>query len=94
VIKWQHAIAHTSSKPPKPQSDELTGQNDYMLQPIRVVPKAKDTKLDTMSRINFAKIYTVEANIKVFDFGDVHEDSLSDLVHQWKQVLDLGLPET
>jgi hypothetical protein len=92
VIKSQHAIAHTTSSPPDPHPDEIPGADDYLLQPIRVVPISQGHTLDRMSRINFGKIYTVESNVKVFNFGKVHEDSLHDLVHQWKQVL--GLEET
>jgi hypothetical protein len=58
-----------------------------MLSPIRVIPKSKTTKLDPMSRINYSKIYTVEHNVKVYDFGDVDEDYHERLLEQWKKVL-------
>lgn len=43
------------------------------------------------SRINFGKMYTVEHNVKVYDFGDVRRSSLSMLVKQWRYVFDNNL---
>jgi uncharacterized protein DUF6590 len=40
-------------------------------EPIAVVPVSPDKKLDSMSRINFAKIYTVEHNVKVKHIGEI-----------------------
>jgi hypothetical protein len=59
-----------------------------MMTAIRVVPAKKEDKLDPMSRIHFARIYTVEHNVKVYEFGDVHRDSMADLRQQWKFVLE------
>jgi hypothetical protein len=59
-----------------------------MMTPIRVVPKKKEDKLDPISRVNFARIYTVEHNVKVYEFGDVHRDSMADLRQQWQFVLE------
>jgi hypothetical protein len=58
-----------------------------MLNSIRVRPQKQGAKMDPMSRINFAKIYTIEHNVKVMDFGDVHEDSIHVLEEQWKWAL-------
>lgn len=43
------------------------------------------------SRINFAKIYTVEHNVKVYDFGDVHEKFVTQLLASWTWVLNRDL---
>jgi hypothetical protein len=43
------------------------------------------------SRINFGKMYTVEHNVKVYDFGDVRKSSIPALIQQWKWVLDCDL---
>jgi len=40
-----------------------------MLPPIRVLAKNRGEKLRRESRINFGKVYTVEHNCKVYDFG-------------------------
>lgn len=37
-----------------------------------------------MSRLNYRKIYTVEHNVKVREFGDVHPDYEERLVSNWK----------
>ena len=58
-----------------------------MMSPIRVTSRLRQEKLDPLSRINFGKIYTVEHNVKVFDFGDVHKDHIPTLRTQWKYVL-------
>ena len=47
--------------------------------------------MDPMSRLDFAKIYTVEHNVKVFDFGDVHKDHIHTLKTQWRYVLKRDL---
>jgi len=45
--------------------------------------------MDPASRINYAKLYTVEHSVKVYDFGDVYDDHfLALLVEQWKWVLN------
>jgi hypothetical protein len=57
-----------------------------MLESIRVVPKSRTDKMDELSRVNFAKIYTVEHNVKVYDFGDVHERYKHILKQQFRLV--------
>ena len=59
-----------------------------MLKSIRVRANSRQEKLDILSRINFSKIYTVEHNVKVYDFGDVHKDHIHRLRRQWRVVLD------
>lgn len=38
-------------------------------------PKTYRDQLDPTSRLNYAKIYTVEYNVKVCFIGKIHEDS-------------------
>ncbi|KAF2430749.1 hypothetical protein EJ08DRAFT_566917, partial [Tothia fuscella] len=72
TYKWKHAIAYTGSKEPSPITAEQPAVNEYGMMPsIRVNPRQKQEKLHAMSRINFSKMYTVEHNVKVYDFGDV-----------------------
>jgi hypothetical protein len=58
-----------------------------MMAEIRVVPTDRRDKLDIMSRINYQKIYTVEHNAKVYDFGDVYKNDLHVFYKQWMFVL-------
>jgi hypothetical protein len=44
--------------------------------------------MDPESRVNFGKTYTVEHNVKVYDFGHVDKNYLHRLRSQWKQVWD------
>jgi hypothetical protein len=74
VIKNHHAIIHTG-KAPSPKSKEKPAKGELeMRSPIRVKATRKSDRLDEMSRINYAKIYTVEHNVKVYDFGQVHSE--------------------
>ena len=88
VPKNEHAIIYTSASAPNPLQTELP-QSRYeegMLSSIRVNANNNDV-LDTMSRINFGKIYTVEHNVKVFDFGQVDNNFRLILHRQFWDVL-------
>jgi hypothetical protein len=79
TTKCYHSIIHTSSAPPAPKSNEapdVASGERPMLNPIRVRPRKRTDKMDPMSRLNYSKMYTVEHNVKVYDFGTVHENFL------------------
>jgi len=40
--------------------------------------------MDPMARLNYTKVYTVEHNVKVYDFGIVHKDYLDTLRYQFE----------
>jgi hypothetical protein len=88
VIKNQHAIAYTRKNEPAPEKKEKPRKpkEQPMLPGIRVLPKKRHLKLHRMARIDFSRIYTVEHNVKVFDFGNVHKDHLHRLITQWIRV--------
>lgn len=76
MVKHNHAIIHTSREPPEasPQEHPNVALNERaMLQPVRVVSNRKTDTMESRSRVDFGKIYTVEHNVKVYDFGRVHE---------------------
>jgi len=79
VVKAHHAVVYSGTRAPKPSRDELAEEHaDGMIEPpIRLIPELSNDKLDTMSRINFANTYTVAHDKKVYDFGEIHPDSLS-----------------
>ena len=90
-MKSHHAIAYTSSIEPMPEENEIPkGIGDPMLPGIRIVPKSRRTKLDKMSRVDFSRMYTVEHNVKVFDFGTVHRSHLGRLKSQWISTITEG----
>ena len=53
---------------------------------IRVKPAGSRHKLDEASRLNYAKLYTVEYNVKVWFIGKIHEDSEWQLSADYNQV--------
>jgi hypothetical protein len=57
-----------------------------MMSPIRITPNKERDRLDPRSRINYCKLYTIEHNVKVYDFGMVHKDYLRKLKCQWMSV--------
>jgi hypothetical protein len=58
--------------------------------PIAVDKASADQKLDAMSRINFARVHTVNWNVKVMNVGMVTRESMPSLVSYWKQVCGLA----
>jgi hypothetical protein len=88
VKKNYHAIIYTGEEPNE-RRREMPAQGERgMLQSIKVRPQSKQDKLDSLSRINFEKVYTVEHNLKVYDFGEVAGRHHDRLWHQWRQVCD------
>lgn len=75
-----HAIIHTSSKPP-PRHRIGNREEDLQHVPIRVVPDdpALAGFLDPKSRLHYGKVYTVEKDVRILNIGMVHKGSLTDL---------------
>jgi hypothetical protein len=92
VLKRNHAIIYTGKNEPAPQPKEQPVEGEKgMLQAIRVNPLSKQGRLHPLYRINFSKIYTVEHNVKVYNFGDVRKEHIHRLRRQWHHVLDQDL---
>ncbi|KAG9236820.1 hypothetical protein BJ875DRAFT_204432 [Amylocarpus encephaloides] len=53
---------------------------------IRFVPNGPRDRLDPMTRLNYAKIYTVECNVKVCFIGAVHKESVLDLIRTYNSI--------
>jgi hypothetical protein len=87
IIKSQHAIMFTTDKPPAPLPEEEPQEGEAgMLEAIKVKPEKKGDPMDQLSRVNFGRIYTVEHNVKVYDFGQVHRKYQHILEAQFNQV--------
>jgi hypothetical protein len=76
TTKWgvnrdEHAIIYTGKYP----ATEGAGEEHLSKGPIEMIPKSPRDKLDRASRINYAKIYTVEHNVKVCFIGRIAPDS-------------------
>jgi hypothetical protein len=66
-----HAIIYTRDNPPR----EIDEEEKLRLHPIQVISKTPHHVLETASRINYAKIYTVKHNVKVCFIGHVTPSS-------------------
>ena len=88
VNKSEHTIVHTGKESPpalpaeKPHRDEQGMRSPA----IRVTPDNTIDKLDPLSRLHFARVHTIEQNIKVMSFGMVHEKSRASLLHHFRDV--------
>lgn len=55
-------------------------------QPIKVEPRYPNLKLDPASRLNYAKIYTIECNVKVRFIGKIHQNSSAQVVSDYNNL--------
>jgi hypothetical protein len=79
-----HAIMYTGPSPPHPTFSETSVTEPPMGEPIRVIGNKPYNTMDPMSRVNFVKLYTVEHNVKVEDFGCVDRNDEWKLMAQFK----------
>ena len=79
-----HAIIYTGGKVPK----EVEGEKKLHNKAIRVHPESSQHKLAPESRVNYAKMYTVEHNTKVCFIGKIHQESKSRFLATWKSNLE------
>ena len=70
-----HAADHTIIWTEKPVRFSKEKEKGLQRKPIRVKPAGARHKLDDASRLNYAKLYTVEYNVKVWFVGKIHSDS-------------------
>lgn len=81
----EHAIIYTGNEAPKRLPEEKRLTKD----PIRVMAVG-DHQLEELSRINFAKIYLVEHNIKVLEVGEVASNHLRTFLKYWQNETEKG----
>jgi hypothetical protein len=75
-----HAVIFTSQEPHK-EEGEVPGHSSIKMDPID-----QSQKLDPMSRLNYAKVYTVEHNVKVWFIGAVKKSYLQRLMTSYDEV--------
>jgi hypothetical protein len=84
MVKRHHAIPYTLSIQPLPERNQLPRPNELSMLPgIRMVPGNKILTLDKMPQIDFSWLYTVEHDVKVFDFGKVRRSHFNSLIWRW-----------
>lgn len=81
--KHHHAIIYTDEPEPLPLPSEQVLNEPPMGDSIRVIANSPSKKMDPKSRVNFAKPYTVEHNVKVEDFGRVDPNDEWKLIAQF-----------
>jgi hypothetical protein len=77
-----HALIYTEKKGQKGPPNLLEHEYPLTKKPIKVDPVSPSHKLDPASRLNYAKLYTVEHNVKVFFVGWVAKK------HEQRVVID------
>jgi hypothetical protein len=77
-----YAIIYTGDRPPK----KIRGEKKLEREPIKVLPKTPQDKLDEKSRVNYAKTHTIEHNTKVCFVGEVDKSSIRRLVTDYDEV--------
>ena len=80
VIPKDHAVVYDSrsGKPPPPPGEKMTKEA------LPIIVETVGESIDPMSRINFARVYTVEHNVKVLKVGRIKPDHISRLRKYWK----------
>ncbi|KAG0647194.1 hypothetical protein D0Z07_7159 [Hyphodiscus hymeniophilus] len=90
INRDDHAIIYIGKPPP----DEVSAEERLTKTPIQMIPKSPRDKLEPKSRINYAKIYTVEHNVKVFFIGRIASTSEKqfavDFDDTWNKKRQLG----
>jgi hypothetical protein len=76
-----YAMIYTSHEP-----KHLEGEAGMTKAPIRVIPSSPQHKLDPASCLNYAKVYTVDYDVKVWFIGRIHPDSEWSLTEAFNEV--------
>lgn len=89
VKKSDHAIVYSGRRPPDPLLEEAPTRGEAGLLPgsIRVTMDDLSDKLTETSRLNFARPYTVDHNVRVRNLGVVHPRSIEALKSHFQSVL-------
>jgi len=79
----EHGIMYTGSEAPPP----LKNEGMMSTKPIRIDPFNRFDILHPASRVNYAKTYNIEHNVKVKPYGMVNALFMHHLVKQWTEVI-------
>ena len=75
IIPGDHAVVYSHKEKPLITPGEKTAKK-----PIPIILEQEGEKLDPMTRLNFAKVYTIEHNIKVAKVGRVPQENINQLL--------------
>jgi hypothetical protein len=92
VSKSEHSIVYTTRNPPAPLSAEMParGERGMRSEGIRIVADDPALTLDNMSRLDYGEINTIQHNVRVKAFGQVHPDSMNALFRHFDNVWSDG----
>jgi hypothetical protein len=76
-----HAMIYTSRAVPSP----LWGEQ-LVKRAVRMELSSPEEKLDPTSRVNYAKVYTIEHNVRVCFIGKIHADSRATFETDFKAI--------
>jgi hypothetical protein len=74
---------YTGRAPPHPTSKEVVPTEPPLGKPIRIIGNKPWNTIDPMARVDFLRVYTVEHNVKVEDFGQVDQEDEWKLMSQF-----------
>jgi hypothetical protein len=80
-VRKSHAIVYSSKSKP----EYLDGERKLRIDPVEVTV-GKRTKISKASRVNIAKIYTIEHNVKVLGIGKVSPKGLEILAKAYNHL--------
>jgi hypothetical protein len=90
VRSRDHAIIYTDKDGKAPK--ELASEEKLVKKPIRVVPLTSRYALVAESRLNYAKVYTLEYNVRVCFIGQIHDKSIKHFNREYN-ITHQSLPE-
>ena len=79
LVQSQHAIVYTGWVAPQ----KLLSETGLHKEPLQIIPVDLSEELHPLSRLNLAKTYPVEHNVKVKEIGKIAERHLEKLIDYW-----------
>ena len=88
VVKSDHSIVYTGKQPPRALPTEAPERGVLGMRPvaIRVVADDPSDRLESTMRLDYGTIYTIQHNVNVKPFGQVHDSSMKALLAQFSAV--------
>jgi len=76
VRPQDHALVYNSEQPAPPVP---TAEEKLEKEPFAIVVEDSNEQIDTMTRMNFSQVYTIQHNVKVAKVGRIAKDQLDRL---------------
>ena len=81
TLGGNYSIIYTRSLPPEPSDIDMRS-------PIKVVPNSRSVELDNSSQIDYSRVYTVEHNVRVYEFGKVAPEDMAKFLQNFENVFN------